>query len=140
MDRLIDGDFIFVILGEKYLRSEYCMYELYHIWQRTQRDPERFRGRVIPMLLDGTAIGALEDRIVHAAHWKARHETYQRLIQADSTLIAPEDFARSKHVAEYYLHVASILYLLNDRLIPRDLARLEATAYAEVINLIRPPT
>ncbi|MEZ4434069.1 MAG: hypothetical protein R3F65_16820 [bacterium] len=47
---------------------------------------------------------------------------------------------QSFHRISEYLHVASILYLLNDRLIPRDLARLEATAYAEVINLIRPPT
>ena len=139
MDRLIAGDFIFVILGERYLRSEYCMHELFGIWQRTQRDPARFLGRVIPILLPGTDISTIEARVTHAEYWHERHEVYQATVSKKSLMVAPEDFVRSKQVAEYRMHIASLLYLLADRLIPRDLAHLEATNFADVIDLVTQP-
>ena len=46
MDRLSEGDFILAVISDKYLRSEYCMYELFRIYRNSADNPERFSGRL----------------------------------------------------------------------------------------------
>ncbi len=48
MDRLTEGDFILAVISDKYLRSEYCMYELFRIYRNCADKPDRFLGKVIP--------------------------------------------------------------------------------------------
>jgi internalin A len=46
MRRLAEGQRMFVILSEKYLRSIYCMTELYEIWWNCRGRDDAFIARV----------------------------------------------------------------------------------------------
>lgn len=136
MDRLVRGDFVFIVLSEEYLRSEACMYELFGIWQRAKSDPEMFLTCVIPIVLPSARIGRAEERFAHAKYWNERHRVYDAMMKENAELVGAEDFARFKKIGDYRLNTSDILFLLNDRLIPRDLEGLERTDFAAVIELV----
>lgn len=137
MDRLIEGKYVFAIISDKYLRSESCMYELYNIWERDRR---QFTKRLIPIVLSGARTKNPIEWDVYVRHWEAMSQEYDKRIRDRGLRAGTQAWVRGHRFSDYARHLDEILALLNDRLIPRDLARLEATAYAEVINLIRPPT
>ena len=47
MNRLSDGGAVVIVLSDKYLKSVYCMQELYEIWHR-HKD---FKDRIFPFVL-----------------------------------------------------------------------------------------
>ena len=46
MRRIGQGDRVFVVLSDKYLRSPYCMFELSELWRTSQAEGEKFLRRV----------------------------------------------------------------------------------------------
>jgi internalin A len=51
MDRLAAADRIIVVISDQYLRSEYCMYELFMIYQNCRKQADDFHQRIIPIIL-----------------------------------------------------------------------------------------
>ena len=45
MSRIADGDRIFIVLSDKYLKSAYCMHELYEVWRNCSEDDAEFIDR-----------------------------------------------------------------------------------------------
>jgi internalin A len=137
MERLADGDRVFVLLSADYLRSPCCMYELFEIWRRSQHDPDKFLNRVIPILLPGVAINTLAARQEYARFWRNQHSEYKSYLNDDPALFGVEDFGHFKQISDYLSHISDILFLLSDRLIPRDLAMLERAHFAPLLALLR---
>ena len=52
MSRIAHGDRIFIVLSDKYLKSAYCMHELFDVWRNCREDDaefiERTRVYVLP--------------------------------------------------------------------------------------------
>jgi hypothetical protein len=71
--QLTHGDLIIVVLSAKYLRSPYCVTELYDIYERSLREKEDFLRRIIPIVLDDAEIGTWRDRVTYAKHWEAEY-------------------------------------------------------------------
>lgn len=136
MDRLLQGDLVFVIISERYLKSENCMYELFGVWRRAEADPGRFLNRVVPIVLPGAKISRDIDRFNHAKFWDHRHSEIDAMIKERPDLYASEDFKNYKRISDYRHHTADILFLLNDKLIPRDISRLVSTGFADVLKLV----
>jgi internalin A len=57
------ADHVVAVISDKYLRSPYCMAELHSVWQNCNSDPERFRRRVHPLILDDAQIGTVLSRL-----------------------------------------------------------------------------
>ena len=53
---------MFVILSDKYLKSEFCMCELFEIWRTSAEEPDRFLNRVRVFCLPDAKIAKLKDR------------------------------------------------------------------------------
>ena len=51
MRRLTRADLVVAVISEKYLRSTYCMYEIYKLWQRCQGDADQLIERLVPIVL-----------------------------------------------------------------------------------------
>ena len=74
MKRIGLADRVIVVLSDKYLRSAYCMTELYSIYQRSVGEKEDFLRRITPILLDDARFGAWRDRLVYTAYWRTEFE------------------------------------------------------------------
>ena len=117
---------IFVFLSKKYLRSYYCMAELYEIWRRCE-DEAAFRHRVRVYKLPDVNISEFEARIECQKWWRARHESMKQAVEgADDISTADQDeLRRTGHIAR---HAPEILALIRDTISVRnidDLIRLE---------------
>jgi predicted transcriptional regulator len=69
MDRLASGDFVLAVISDKYLRSEYCMYELFRSYRNCADKPDRFLGKVVPLILPDARLDSLPDRLQRAIYW-----------------------------------------------------------------------
>jgi internalin A len=137
MVRLIEGDLIVAVLSDKYLRSPFCMYELFGIFRRCRDQAERFLAHVIPIVLPDAKIASAVDRLTYAAFWKQERDKLYQAIHGldDPAYVGEEIFKEYRLVDEFAHNVADMLAYLNDKLMPRDLARMERDSFADLVRL-----
>lgn len=69
MSSLGRHDRVAVILSDKYLHSESCMFELSEIWRYCQREPEQLRAKVRAFVLPDAPIHTLRYKVAVTNHW-----------------------------------------------------------------------
>jgi internalin A len=138
MDRLIEGDLIVAVLSEKYLQSPFCMYELFGIFRRCRDRADGFLNRVIPIVLPDAKIATTVDRLTYATYWKRYRDKVKQAIDGldDVAYAGVESIHEYRLVDEFARNVADMLAYLNDKLMPRDLTRMERDGFAEIVRLI----
>lgn len=125
-------------LRDKYLRSPYCMFELFHLFRHCGDDPDRFLGKVIPLVLADARIGSVRERLAYVRYWK----TEKVALQADITdlgadYVDEETYAQFKLIQEFAEKVGKMLTFLNDKLMPRDFDRMAKEGFQELVGLLQ---
>jgi internalin A len=137
MDRLAEGDFILAVISDKYLRSEYCMYELFRIYRNCADKPERFLRKVIPLILPDAKVDSLANRLQRAIHWTRQEEELQPLVAGHVGTVGTEFFRKFKLIGEFARNTSNMLEYLVDKLQPRDFERQAQEGFQEVLSQIR---
>jgi len=137
MDAIGRGDAIIVILSNKYLESEYCVYELNAIWNQSRQDPDHFLGRVIPLTLPDANLKLTKDLLARRDYWSTQWKVIKELIVKDPEGTGIEIFAKCKDIQQFSQQIADILSLLNDKCEPRDFDRQADEGFREVIEQIK---
>ncbi len=150
-DRLRNGDSIrhfeeeigrglcvIVVLSAKYMLSVDCMRELGFVWERAQRNAERFAERVVPVVLEDAGISRMTQRLDHVKHWRSEMTALEALV----TEIGPVDCGQSttrqlQDIRTFTVHLADALNALADRVMPRGCETLAAASYEPVLELIK---
>jgi internalin A len=114
MDTIGQAHLVIVILSDKYLRSSYCVAELYDIYRRALGKKEDFLRRIIPLVLDDARIGAWNDRVVYAKHW----ETEFRAMEQNFKYLGGADLMLYKAMKRWHDEVGDMLAYMNDMLHP----------------------
>jgi len=88
MNRIGRGKFIVAVVNDKYMKSEYCMYEAYRMFQ----SPE-FRQRIFPIVLPDADIFSFRGQANYLEHWvveyKALEKEYRDVAEHSPTMAAP---------------------------------------------------
>jgi internalin A len=137
MDRLAEGDYIVAVISDKYLKSEYCMYELFRIYRNCADKPERFLQRVIPLVLEDAGLDSMEGRFMRAVHWDTQERQLTPLIKDHVGAVGTEFFRKFKLIGEFARNTSSMLEYLVDKLEPRDVDRMAADGFNAIIRQIR---
>jgi internalin A len=125
MHRLAEGQLVFVILSEKYLRSIYCMTELYEIWLNCKGKDDRFLACVRVFTQPDAKISDLFQRAERAAWWKEKHERVKALVDVHGQdFLSDSDYADFRRMGHFVRHVPDILSLVQDTLRPRSFDEL----------------
>jgi internalin A len=69
MDRLAQAEQVFAFLSDKYLKSPYCMYELFGVWRECAESEDRFRERTSFFVLPSAQIYTEAGIDTYTAHW-----------------------------------------------------------------------
>jgi internalin A len=126
MQRIGRGDRIFVVLSEKYLKSPYCMFELFEVWRNSRADPVEFMERVKAYNLPCAKISTPLDRVQHAIYWKEQYEALDAAVKPHGLSILGEaDLRQYKLMQDFAHRVSDILATVADVLQPRDFEQLE---------------
>jgi hypothetical protein len=88
MDSIGRGKFIIAVVGDKYMRSEYCMYEAYRMFQSPA-----FGERVFPIVLPDTDIFSFRGQAAYLKYWhqeyKALEGEYKEIAELSPTMVGP---------------------------------------------------
>jgi internalin A len=115
------GDRVYVFLSDKYLKSPFCMFELFQVWDNSRRDPDEFHERVRLYLLDDVNIRKLSERLRYAEYWQEELEAVEaRTAGVRLSLLSDEDFKSLRQMRDFANHVGNILWLLAGTVQPRD--------------------
>lgn len=111
MERLGRGRCVIAVIGDKYLRSPHCMFELMQVAAQGN-----FQDRVFPVVLDDAKIHRAADRVRYVQHWEAE---IRELDEALKTVSAAdlkgfrEDIDRYAEIRRTIAELTSILGNMN---------------------------
>lgn len=122
MSRLAQQDRVFVILSDKYLRSENCMFEMKEVWRFCQDNPDSFRERVRVYRLPDAKVHDLDYQLELADWWLEKFNTTKGRIGrlSEAGALAPEQLARFNNIDSFAKLVGKILHYVHDTLQPKD--------------------
>ncbi|HEX4960322.1 MAG TPA: leucine-rich repeat domain-containing protein [Thermoanaerobaculia bacterium] len=118
--RLTRADLVVAVISDKYLRSPYCMYEIYKLWQRCQGDADLLTRCLVPIVLPEVKVGDVEDRAPYLRYWSTRKANLEAL-RRDLDNLSSASVEEIRLVQEFAHHVDEILLFLKDALMPNKL-------------------
>jgi internalin A len=135
--RLTRADFVVAVISDKYLRSTYCMHEIYKIWQRCQGDANDMAERVVPIVLPEVKIGNVRERLPYLEYWADQADSLEALVRKPNLRPSRESWEEVRLVREFAHHVDDILVFLNDVLMPRKLEANLDGGFQDVRDALR---
>jgi internalin A len=119
--RLTRADYVMAVISDKYLRSHYCMYEIYKLWQKYQGDADDLVRHLVPIMLPEVKIGSIRERLPFLEFWADQANSLEALIRKPNLRPGRESWEEVRLVREFAHHVDDILVFLQDILMPRKL-------------------
>ena len=107
MKEIGEGDRIFVVLSDKYLKSPFCMFELFEIWRSSRQDKAEFLRRIRIYTLGDAKIWKPVDRIRYARYWRDQHDELEQAVgDAGLDVLGVEDLRNYKLMQVFASKVA----------------------------------
>ena len=133
MRRIGRGDRVFVVLSDKYLRSPYCMFELFEVWRRSRAEDEEFLWRIRVYSLPDAQIRTTLDQTNYAVFWKEEQKRLETLTNEHGPDVMGEwGFKQFKPMGDFYRHVSDILATMTDIVQPNGLDELKRYAFDDL--------
>ena len=124
MDRIGKGVVngrVCVLLSEKYLKSPYCMYELFDVWRNCREDGGTFIDRTRVLVLPSAKISTVVERAQYVIYWQCKFEETDALVREHGQFVLSDrDNAEFRLMNRFVSETANILQLVQDTLRPRS--------------------
>ena len=132
MQRIGQGKRVFVMLSDKYLKSPYCMCELFEIWRTSEEEPARFLQRVRVFKLPDAQISKLKDRLAYTEYWlKEFAETQKAVDRVGAVNLSGPSLQQWKAMRYFAEKTDTILTHLADVLKPKSINDLAEAMFDE---------
>ncbi len=98
MTRIGKGDLVIVVLSKKYVKSAYCMFELYEVARNSKFEKELFRQKVLPIVVEFvnfTDTLVLEE---YFEYWEDLHLKWDKLVEKRKRQLSQEQFDRYEKI------------------------------------------
>ncbi|QHG16958.1 DNA transporter [Nostoc sp. ATCC 53789] len=112
MQEIGRGNYVIVVVSDKYLHSEYCMFEAVEIMKR--KDYEQ---KVFPVVLQDANVYTKEGKTEYIKYWKQQSETLKQLMVSE--LSAHEDSAMynvAEKIMEISQKIDEFMFFISDKL------------------------
>ncbi|MFN7677388.1 MAG: hypothetical protein ACK5QW_02185, partial [Cyanobacteriota bacterium] len=116
---------------------EYCMYELFTIYQNSRMDAADFQRRIIPIILpDAGLSGDLQARLQPALHWSKQKKELDILFEQNGEVFGDNAFRAYKRIGEFARNTSDMIDHLLDQLQRRDYDRQLEEGFTELCQQI----
>jgi internalin A len=127
-----EGDRIFVVLSDKYLKSPFCMFELFEIWRNSRQDRAEFLRRVRIYTLGDAKIWKPVDRVRYGKYWKDQHDELREVVdEAGLDVLGEEDLRSYKLMQDFASKIGDILALFANIVQPRSFDDLREYGFGD---------
>jgi internalin A len=122
------------VLGPGYLRSRYCLSELFTAWESSGCQPERFGLKVLPLILDDAGIDAATGRAGHGKHWLWEAKTLAA--EAGTLTVSGADYVLAKRMHDWGMWLGDALGVLADPKLPRGWKDIRADGFGKIRRVL----
>jgi internalin A len=123
MDRIGKGAVngrVCIVLSDKYLKSGYCMHELFEVWRNCRND-DTFIDRTRVFVLPSAKISTAVERAQYVIHWQSAFKALNALVKKYGPFVLSDrDNAEFRLMSEFVSKTANILQLVQNTLRPRS--------------------
>jgi Leucine Rich Repeat (LRR) protein len=110
-----------LILSDKYLKSPFCMFELFEIWRNSRQNEVEFLKRCRVYTLGDAQIWNLLGRLKYAKHWKAQYDEVANAVKEVGPVVLGEsDYAQFKLMQDFVNHIGDVLAAFAKIVQPRS--------------------
>jgi internalin A len=124
MDRIGKGAVngrVCIVLSDKYLKSPYCMHELFDVWRNCREDGDTFIGRTRVLVLSSAKISTELERAQYVIHWQSEFKAHDVLAREHGPLaLSDKGNAEFRLMSRFVSETANVLQLVQDTLRPRS--------------------
>jgi hypothetical protein len=118
--RAVNGR-VCIVLSDNYLRSTYCMYELFDVWRSCREDGGTFIDRTRVFVLPSAKIATDVERAQYVIYWQSKFKEMDALIREHGQFVlSDKDHAEFRLMSRFVRETANILQLVQDTLRPRS--------------------
>jgi internalin A len=128
---------VIVVISAKYLRSEYCMYELFMIYQNCCKKAEDFHRRIIPIILpDAGLSGSTAAWLKPADEWDKQRKEIEATLAKNPDVLGERGYKKYRLICEFSRNTFDMLDYLQDQLQSRDYNRQMEEGFPELCEQI----
>lgn len=114
MDKIGAADCIVVAISDKYLRSEYCMYELHKAFEQSKSDLNLLKERIYPIRVEALQLDRPAILKSYIEHWESLETEWEDLIASKSTRIGTAQQKRYNRIKSIAAKLGDLLDFLSD--------------------------
>jgi internalin A len=120
MERIGRGDRVLIVLSDKYIKSTYCMAELFGVWRNCREEDSAFIARTRVYVTPCAKIGTLTERTQYVLYWREKFaECDSHVKQHGPGILAAADLADYRRMETFVGKTSDMLRLVQDVLRPR---------------------
>ncbi|MDP2746695.1 TIR domain-containing protein [Pseudomonas sp.] len=130
MESIREADFAVILISDGYLRSKNCMREVLHLLK--DRD---YENKILPVIVRGTSIYSVADRLAYTRHWLQEQEKIKYLIDALPPTSIISELNELRSVESIASCINEFLAYISDR---KNLTfdELKKESYASIITCL----
>lgn len=137
MEDIGSADFVIVAISDKYLRSRFCMYELYEIFRNSGMNRDKFSKKIFPIRID-ESINLSDPDVVntYASYWKQEEQEWTTRIKEQSDSVTEEQARQFQFIKRLVNDINNILSCLAN-INSLNLNTLRGNDFADVKSALR---
>ena len=111
-----EGSLIIVFISDKYLKSQYCMFELLEIFRNSRGDKEQFAKAIMPVSVEYVKLSDTEVLDQYFEHWAVETKKWEDLVakrKSQVTESQTDQWQRMKKINQNFGDLADFLRDIN---------------------------
>ncbi len=114
MSRIGRGTCIVVVFSDKYLRSEFCMHELYEVYKNSNFNREKTLKKICPIQIGKLKLSDPDVMNIYFGHWEKEKNKWEKFIIERATHITPQNQESYRKIKDIFNSLGDLLELLKD--------------------------
>jgi hypothetical protein len=127
---------VVVAISDKYLRSRFCMFELYEIYKNAGMDKEEFSRRIFPLRIENISLGEPAVINSYVNYWEEEEKKWDLLIKENSDNITPEQTKQYQAIKRIVTELTGLLQILAD-MNSLNISQLMKNDFAEIKKALK---
>jgi LPXTG-motif cell wall-anchored protein len=132
MNEIGIADFVIVAISDKYLKSKFCMYELYEIFKNSGMNRDVFGKKLFPIRIEESLdLGNPDTVNEYVKYWKEQEQEWTKRVKEESDSITEEQARQFQFIKRLVIDIRNILSCLSD-INSLNLNTLKSNDFADV--------
>jgi hypothetical protein len=108
------ANFILVFISDKYLKSKFCMFELYEIYRYGRMNKDEFIKKLFPIRMEEIRLDSPDVINSYIEYWENEEVKWNDLIKQNSDNVTAEQSNQYQVLKRIITDLGTLLYLLSD--------------------------